>query len=678
MTQLRQRMIDDLRVRNYAPATIQRYVECVAAFARFFGRCPSRLGPEEIRQFQVHLTVAKKLSFTTLNQTVCALRFLYRVTLRAQFPIDLIPFSRRERKLPVVLSRDEVTALLGAASLPKHNCILATFYSTGIRLSELQTLQTSAVDASRKVIRVDGPEEGISQWKSSQAGYQRAVKLLRREKRKIKRRLQRQGRSDSGAVLGRESVRYDVADRTRAVSAGGLGVASQLVSQVGLDAAINDNVHVLKRHAPYHESDHILTIAYNLLTGGTCLEDVESMRTDAVTLDALGASSIPDPTTLGDFCRRFTEDDIVSLMDVINEVRRKVWSQQPDEFFEEATIEADGTVVGVDGKCTEGIGMTYKGIIGYQPLLISLAETEEPLFIVNRPGNVNSCLGATAWYDTSIQLVRSAGFRKVTLRGDTAFSQTSELDRWTEDGVRCVLGFRACRQVIDKAYEEPGAWKKLDRPARYTVATEPRSKQPDYRQQLVKEKGYLNLRLQCEEIKEIRHTPTAAKGEYRVIVLRKNITQERGEEALADDVRYFAYITNDWETPAADLVCHANKRCNQEKLIETLKNQVHALRMPVGSLLSNWAYNVMASLAYSISRWLRLLLPEKGRWATQHRQEKQAVLKLSFCSFLNRLMFIPAQIVKGARRVTYRLLAWKPYAHLLLRLSKQLSKPLRC
>lgn len=144
--------------------------------------------------------------------------------------------------------------------------------------------------------------------KSSQAGYRRSVKVLRREKRKIKRRLQRQGRKDTGAVLGRETVRYEVADRTRALSAGGLGVASQLVRQLGLDAAINENVRVLKRHVPYHESDHVLTLAYNLLSGGTCLEDVESMRTDAVTLDALGANRIPGASTLGDWSATITPE----------------------------------------------------------------------------------------------------------------------------------------------------------------------------------------------------------------------------------------------------------------------------------------------------------------------------------------------------------------------------------
>lgn len=514
--------------------------------------------------------------------------------------------------------------------------------------------------------------------KSSRSEHKRAVKHLRREKRNIKRRLGKSARRDAGPVLGGDGVRFEVAERTRAVSAGGLGVARQLVSWLDLDTAINRDLSLLKRHVPYHESDHVLTVAYNLLAGGTCLEDVESMRMDSVVLDALSARRIPDPTTLGDFCRRFTEDDVVSLMDTINEARRKVWAQQPDEFFDEATIEADGTVVPVEGSCTEGIGMTYKGTIGYQPLLVSLAETEEPLFIVNRPGNVNSCLGATSWYDTAIQLCRTAGFRKITLRGDTAFSQTSELDRWTEDGVRCVLGFRASKEVIAKAEEAIGDWEKMSRPAKYVVATEPRSKPFDHRAELVKENEYVNLRLRHEEIKEIRHKPTAAKNAYRVIVLRKNISKERGEHSLIDEIRYFAYITNDWSTPAEELVYQANKRCNQEKLIETLKNQVRAFRMPVGNLVSNWAYNVMASLAYSITRWLRLLLPEGGRWADRRRSEKESALKLCYRSFLNQVMFIPTQIVMGARRVTFRLLSWKPKASLLLTLSRRLNSPLRC
>ena len=156
MTQLRQRMIEDMTVRRYSERTIKRYTDCIAAFARHFGRCPSTLGPEEIRQYQVHLAVDLKRSFTTLNQTVCALRFLYRITSPRDFSIDLIPYARRSKKLPVVLSRAEVESLLVTPSSLKHTAIVATFYSTGVRLNELRCLATADVDASRGTIRVNG------------------------------------------------------------------------------------------------------------------------------------------------------------------------------------------------------------------------------------------------------------------------------------------------------------------------------------------------------------------------------------------------------------------------------------------------------------------------------------------------------------------------------------------
>ena len=116
-----------------------------------------------------------------------------------------------------------------------------------------------------------------------------------------------------------------------------------LALRTGLVAAIDRAVHVLKRHLPYHESDHVLNIAYNLLAGGTCLEDIERLRTDEAYLDALGAQRVPDPTTAGDFCRRFAPADIERLMDAINAVRLGVWKLQPPAFFTEAVIDADGT-----------------------------------------------------------------------------------------------------------------------------------------------------------------------------------------------------------------------------------------------------------------------------------------------------------------------------------------------
>ncbi|MEE9391211.1 MAG: hypothetical protein V3W41_01765 [Planctomycetota bacterium] len=128
-------------------------------------------------------------------------------------------------------------------------------------------------------------------------------------------------------------------------------------------------------------------------------------------LDALGAVSIPDPTTAGDFCRRFDEASIDALMTAINEARLRVWKQQPAAFFKEAIIETDGTQVGTTGECKEGMDIDYKGGWGYHPLMISLANTLEPLFLLNRSGNRPLSEGAAGYLDRALEFVRRAGFR---------------------------------------------------------------------------------------------------------------------------------------------------------------------------------------------------------------------------------------------------------------------------
>ena len=157
-------------------------------------------------------------------------------------------------------------------------------------------------------------------------------------------------------------------------------------------------------HLPYHESDHILNIAYNILCNGDCLEEIEQLRDDEVYLDALGTGRIPDPTTAGDFCRRFTKDDVESLMDIINQVRVDIWSKQPEEFFRQAIIDVDGTIAETTGECKEGMNISYKGTWGYHPLVISLANTQEALYLVNRSGNCTSSYNAAGYLDKAIEL----------------------------------------------------------------------------------------------------------------------------------------------------------------------------------------------------------------------------------------------------------------------------------
>ena len=497
--------------------------------------------------------------------------------------------------------------------------------------------------------------------------------------RRIKKRLDPAKTGDKCPVISASNIQYEIADRTRAISAGGIGAIHQMVKRLELDKAINERLNVLKLYSPYSESDHVLNIAYNLLAGGTCLEHLELRRNDEVYLDALGAQRIPDPTTAGDFCRRFDYWKCYLLMEVFNDMRLAVWRQQPDSFFDEAVIDADGTMVETYGECKAGMDINYKGQWGYHALLISLANTGEPLYIVNRSGNRPSHERANGFLDLAVNLCRRAGFRKIKLRGDTDFTQTEYLDGWDEQGVRFVFGIDAMPNLYEKAENLPAsAWKHLERPARYQVKTQPRRRPENVKEQIVQAREFENIRLIEEHVAEFSYQPVKCEKTYRVVVVWKDLEVSRGQKKLFDKDRCFFYIANDWECSAEDIVFQANKRCNQENLIQQEKSDVRALTAPLDNLDSNWAYMVMASLAWSLKVWAALLLPVHGRWKERHEAEKQALLRMDFTTFRNALINIPAQIVNMGRRIIYRLLSWNPWQSAFFRLLDALRLPLRC
>jgi integrase/recombinase XerD len=156
MTALRQRMLEDLRIRNYAPTTVSSYIRSVADFAKHFDKPPDQLGSEEIRSWQLFLLNEKRVKLSTYIQAVCALRFFYQNTLHRRIEIDRIPLPRYEKKLPVILSKAEVKALLEAPQNLKHRAMLATMYGAGLRVSELTSLKVSDLDRGRRVIWVRG------------------------------------------------------------------------------------------------------------------------------------------------------------------------------------------------------------------------------------------------------------------------------------------------------------------------------------------------------------------------------------------------------------------------------------------------------------------------------------------------------------------------------------------
>ena len=497
-----------------------------------------------------------------------------------------------------------------------------------------------------------------------QKARKRRVKIARQKIAERQRRVQfriRHKAEDAGKpMFSARNIQFEVSDRIHAICYGGLGLMHSLAGQSGLIDAIDRKVDLLKFHFPYHESDHVLNIAYNALTDGKCLEDLELKRCDEAYLDALGATRIPDPTTAGDFARRFeTSGQINALQDAIAEARRNVWSREPAESFDQATVDMDGSIVETIGECKDGMDISYDGRWGYHPLLVSLRETNEVLRIVNRSGNRPSHEGAAVECDAIVVELRAAGFRNIRFCGDTDYSQTEHLDRWDADNIGFHFGYDATPNLKEIADNLPKSkWTRLKRPPKYTVKTEPRTKPERVKENVVVRREFKNIVLNSEDVTEFDYKPTACQKSYRMIVVRKNLSVEKGEWVLFDDIRYFFYITNDRDSTVSEVVFSCNDRCNQENVIEQMKNGPRAFRAPLDNLYSNWAYMVMVSLAWTLKAWSALWLPETGRWKERRRAEKQTLLRMEFRTFVNTLIRVPCQIVKTGRCIVYRVLSW--------------------
>ena len=500
---------------------------------------------------------------------------------------------------------------------------------------------------------------------------------MARRKRRIQDRLEKARLKNlEKPVYTASNIHYDYAGRSRAIAHGGIGAFHLLAQRIGLIDAIDERLHLLKIHLPYHESDHVLNFAYNALCDGTCLQDIELRRNDEVFLDALGAQRIPDPTTAGDFCRRFAAADVGNLLDILNDVRKTVWARQPADFFELARIDMDGVLVETTGECKQGMDIAYDGTWGYHPLVVSLANTQEVLSVVNRPGNRPSHDGAAAEVDRALKACFDGGFRNVRLRGDTDFSQTKHLDRWTSDSrVSFVFGLDCTANRHFLADELPAmSWQPLVRPPQYEVKTVPRKKPERVKEKIVRQREFKNIVLQSEDVAEMPYRPTACRKTYRLVVVRKNLSIEKGEAVLFPDYRYFFYLTSDWQSTLAAVVLEANQRCNQENLNAQLQGGVHALYAPVDTLESNWAYMVMTALAWNLKAWWALWPIETPRHGERHREEKQTVLGMEFKTFAAAFLRMPCQIVRAGHRLIYRLLSWNRWQPLFFRTFAQLRR----
>lgn len=506
-----------------------------------------------------------------------------------------------------------------------------------------------------------------------------AQRSIQRRREVIARRLAESSACDRGQPMTQGgNVHYEMSDKLGGTGFGGMAAVHAFVKRIGLEADINGRLSIFKKHSPYYESDHVLNVAYNTLCGARSLQEIELRRNDEHYLNSLGAERIPDPTTTGDFCRRMDSNKIEVLQQAIDQTRLKVWKKQSAGFRELATIDMDSTILETNGECKGGMDISYKGIWGYHPLLFTLAETGEVLRLTNRGGNAQSGHNAFQDADKAIALCKEAGFKRIRLRGDTAFTQTDHLDRWDDNDVEFVFGIAKHGNLMAKIDEiAADSWQPVPRDPSYDPSTPNRARPDKVKREIIEMRGYDNRRLKEEMYVELPYKPYKSDKTFRLVIIRKK-QDVRKQGVLFEDDTYFFYLSNlpSDQYTGLHIIWESNKRCNQENVIAQL-NEARALHAPVDELASNWAYMVMASLSWTLKAWIALSIPEEPivntRKATKHatgkatkeatrkiREEKRRLLRMEHRTFVEQFIRIPALIVRTGRKLIVRLVSINP------------------
>jgi hypothetical protein len=471
-------------------------------------------------------------------------------------------------------------------------------------------------------------------------------------------------------VFGNRRVRLRVQRRGAVTPYGGLALAHDLAMRLGLDRDLNRTLDLLRIHLPYAESDHVLTHVYNQYVGGRCIEDIANLQHSEAVRHLLGACRIPDPSTAGDFLRRFDPQSLRAWQNTIDRARVQVWRTMSPARRRVATVDLDSTLKVVYGECKQGADFAYTGQWAYHPLLLSLAETRELLRTINRPGNAASADGAAEALGEVLDLT-CEHFDRVFVRGDSAFYQRAILAECLVRGVDFAVVMDAYAGLIEKAESLPeSAWRpfsahRAERVARAAADRRTRRKRFRHRRHRARRRGYRTLTTTRQWVAEFTHTLPFRLEEYglvgpltfRVVVKRQRVETTKGQEHLFTEYRYRFVITSidAADMDASELLCFAYGRCDQENLIEQAKNGIAALRMPTGELLANAAFLMAGQLAWCLRAWLSLLAlpPETARWEWKW--------------FRQAFVYVAATITQRSRRaVVYLSDAHRHVEHLLI------------
>ncbi len=447
-----------------------------------------------------------------------------------------------------------------------------------------------------------------------------------------------------GPVMRLPKTHIEVDQAPKTTKYGGLVLATGLLRRLSASKRLNENVSVLKQYQPYTEADHILAQALNLYIGGTCIEDMSELQQSEAVCRMLGACRVPDPTTAGDFLRRFepglNPGALEDLRRTTDGFQGTVWQEKARGSsrgkknkgrYNRRLIKQDLAVLDMDshrkevyGVTKEGADFDYKGKWSLHPFAITMAGTGDCLALRNRPGNVRDSEGSAEALDETLGYV-CPHFKQVLVRGDSGFDRADVREVCHRRGSRFAFvgrEFKNRPQIAASIPEEQ--WQPFETRARRMADARkskkghrPRKKRKNRRRQRARERNYKNKRLVRQWVAEVTWRPPDSEHIYRLVIRRQLIEHSKGQTVLFDEYRYRYVVTDLPDSLAATQVIDLTyERCDQENTIEQLGSGLAAWRMPVREFAGNSVWLEIARLAWNLCKWLaQLVLPEETvRW----------------------------------------------------------------
>jgi hypothetical protein len=454
---------------------------------------------------------------------------------------------------------------------------------------------------------------------------------------------------------------------------GGLLLVEQFCRRFDVARRIDERVLLLKQHQPFHESDHILAQALNLYVGGSSLEDLASLQGDEAVRRMFGAVRLPDPTTAGDFLRRFDFESLTELRAAIDAVQDDVWctlARQQEQNREKrpvAVVYLDGHIKEVYGQTIEGADFSYNGKYSFNALMVSLADTGECLAVRLRPGNVRSSDGADEILDEVLPRL-SKHFDEILVVADSDFDRADIRKACQRAGAYFAFVGRE-NSSRPKQADAISEWRVFHTRAKRSMEERrgaadyrPRKRKPNQKRERVRERKYTELRLVQQFVGEIPFTPSQDDEALRLIVRRQIIDRYDAKQAqLFEQFRDRYIVTNLPPSWSAEEVIDATYlRCDQENVIEQMGSGLAMWRTPVKEFIANQVWLEIARLAWNMRSWIaQLSLPkETVRWEWKR--------------FRHAFVYVAASVAYHARQVwihfagSHRLAPLLLGAHLLL------------